>query len=225
MSDGRHRPRTLPDAAARAALAGFDFVSPAVGDDLERFVALLRQWQRTHNLVSKETLGEVWSRHVADSLQLVGHAPPFSHWVDLGSGAGLPGLVVAVAFKENRNRRFTLVESNGKKAAFLRAAIRATGANATVAAERIEAYAGKMAETADVVSARALAPVARICGYAAPLLRPDGALLLLKGQSVGAELDEAARGWEFDAATSPSATDPGGRVVVIRQLRRKGGGA
>ncbi len=99
-------------------------------EDFERFVALLAAWQRTHNLVSGGTLKDVWTRHVADSLQLLDHAPGFGQWVDLGSGAGFPGLVVAIACKEQPERHFTLIESNNKKAAFLRAAIRETGANA-----------------------------------------------------------------------------------------------
>jgi 16S rRNA (guanine527-N7)-methyltransferase len=184
-------------------------------------VALLLAWQRTHNLVAPGTLDVLWDRHVADSLQLVQHAPDFRDWVDLGSGAGFPGLVVAIASKARHAARFTLVESNRKKAAFLRAAIRETGANAVVAAERIEAHGPKMAECGDVVSARALAPLAQLCGLAAPYLHSGSVLLLLKGQDFAPELELASQSWSFDVVSSPSATDSTGRVVTIRNLRPK----
>ena len=184
-------------------------------------MAILLTWQRTHNLVAASTLDVVWDRHVADSLQLLDHAPDFRDWVDLGSGAGFPGLVVAIASKARADARFTLVESNLKKAAFLRAAIRETGANAVVAAERIEAHGRKMAGRGDVVSARALAPLAQLCGLAAPYLHSGSVLLLLKGEDFAQELEVASQSWSFDVVSSPSATDSTGRVVTIRNLRPK----
>ncbi len=175
-----------------------------------------------HNLLARSALDEIWTRHVADSLQLVDHAPPeAAEWVDLGSGGGFPGLVVAVALKENRPTRFTLVESNGKKAAFLRAAIRETGANAAVAAERIEGHATKMAGRADVVSARALAPLKALCGLAAPYLRPGGVALFLKGQGLAAENAEALTIYDYRLERFPSLIDPGGSVVALREITRK----
>jgi 16S rRNA (guanine527-N7)-methyltransferase len=189
--------------------------------DLERFVALLRDWQRTHNLVAPSTLPEVWTRHVADSLQLLDYAPDFREWVDLGSGAGFPGLVVAIASKSRPERHFTLVESNRKKAAFLRAAIRETGANASVAAERIEEHGPKFAGRADVVSARALAPLPKLLGLAAPYLNERSVLPFLKGQDYVQEIDAAAKAYDFDVVDYESATDSGGRVLVIRHLRPK----
>jgi 16S rRNA (guanine527-N7)-methyltransferase len=168
--------------------------------------------------------GEIWTRHVADSLQLVDHAPEAREWVDLGTGGGFPGLVIAIALKENRRTRFTLVESNGKKAAFLRAAVRATGANAVVAAERIEEHGAKMAGQAQIVSARALAPLKTLCRLAAPYLRPDGLLLLLKGQDFPSEHAEALTIYDYRCERFPSATDPEGSVVAIRELTRKKGG-
>jgi 16S rRNA (guanine527-N7)-methyltransferase len=184
-------------------------------------VALLLAWQRTHNLVAESTLDVLWERHVADSLQLLDHAPDFHDWVDLGSGAGFPGLVIAIASKARPDARFTLVESNLKKAAFLRAAIRETGANALVAAERIEAHGPKTAGGGDVVSARALAPFNELCGLAAPYLHSGSVLLLLKGQDFAHELKLASQAWSFDVIDSPSATDSTGRVVTIRNLRPK----
>jgi 16S rRNA (guanine527-N7)-methyltransferase len=202
------------------ALDRFGFVTNRTKEDLERFVALLRKWQRAHNLVSRATLDEVWPRHVADSLQLLDHAPDFRHWVDLGSGAGFPGLVVAIACKDRPERRFTLVESNGKKAAFLRAAIRATGAHATVVAGRSEACADAV-EPADIVSARALAPLPDLLRLGAPYLGKDGMMLLLKGQDFVHELEAASKSWDFDVLDFASVTDAGGRVLAIRHLRPK----
>jgi 16S rRNA (guanine527-N7)-methyltransferase len=214
---------TLPDTETiPQVIDRFGFVTDRVRADLTHFVALLGEWQRAHNLVARNALDNVWTRHVADSLQLVDHAPAgFRHWVDLGTGAGFPGLVVAIACEADRERRFTLVESNGKKAAFLRMAIRETGAAATVEARRIEACAPG-AEPADVVSARALAPLPGLFRLAAPCLRTDGVMLLLKGQDFVHELEEASKSWDFDVIDSPSVTDPGGRVLAIRNLRQKG---
>jgi 16S rRNA (guanine527-N7)-methyltransferase len=200
------------------ALDRFGFVLSDMRADLERFVALLESWQRAHNLVAARTLDEVWTRHVADSLQLVEHAPAFREWIDLGSGAGFPGLVVAIAAKRGGGH-FTLVESNRKKAAFLRVAIRETGANATVAAERIETHAPKMAGRADVVSARALTSLEKLCGLALPYLHGRGVLLLLKGQDFAREIAEASKAWSFDVIDSPSITDSEGRVLAIRHLK------
>jgi 16S rRNA (guanine527-N7)-methyltransferase len=213
---------TRREAASPAdALDRFGAVTGRAKQDFERFVALLGEWQRAHNLVAPSTLGEVWTRHVADSLQLLDHAPDFREWVDLGSGAGFPGLVVAIASKGSFDRHFTLVESNAKKAAFLRAAIRETGAKATVAAERIEAHAPKMAGRADVVSARALAPLSVLLGLAAPYAHKDAVMLFLKGKEHVQELDAASQSWAFDVVDYASATDSGGRVLAIRNLSPK----
>jgi 16S rRNA (guanine527-N7)-methyltransferase len=197
-------------------------VTPELRSDLERYVALVRAWQRTHNLVAPSTLDAIWTRHVEDSLQLLDHAPPFRRWVDLGSGAGFPGLVVAIACKGEPVRIFTLVESSHKKAAFLRAAIRETGARAEVAAERIEAHAERMRGQADVVSARALAPLPALFGLAQPYLHAESVMLFPKGQDFVHECDAAAKSWDFDMVEHVSATDPDARVLAIRNLRAKG---
>jgi 16S rRNA (guanine527-N7)-methyltransferase len=215
-------PAALPDAAA--ALRRFGFLSEQARGDLERFVALLFKWQRTHNLVSPATLPDIWTRHVADSLQLLEHAPDLRapdlrEWVDLGSGAGFPGLVVAIAEKARPERHFTLIESNLKKAAFLRSAIRETGANATVVAERIEAFAPTMAGRADVVSARALAPLPKLLALAAPFLHEGSAMLFLKGEEFVREIAAASQSFAFDVVEYESATDSGGRVLAIGNLR------
>ena len=203
------------------ALRQFEFLDQAALDRLQAFVDLLRRWQKAHNLVSSRTLDETWARHVADSLQLVPHAPPSGSWVDLGSGAGFPGLVVAIVLA-GRPVRFTLVESNAKKCAFLRAAARATGAAAEVACTRIEDYARAHPEPPDVISARALAPLPRLCALAAPLMGPQTLLLLLKGREFAAEAEEASQSWDYDLLVSPSRTDSSGQIVAVRNLRPKG---
>jgi 16S rRNA (guanine527-N7)-methyltransferase len=197
-------------------------LTPAIKQDFQRFVDLLSEWHRTHNLVAPSTLGEVWTRHIADSFQLIKHAPAdWREWVDLGSGAGFPGLVVAIASKEQPECRVTLVESNAKKAAFLRTAIREIGLSATVANERIEAHAKAFGRKTDVVSARALASLSELLALAEPYARPDTLMLFLKGREYVHELKAASQSFDFDVIDSKSATDSEGRVLAIRSVRAK----
>jgi 16S rRNA (guanine527-N7)-methyltransferase len=207
-------PRSAESAPHLAAL-------PAeTRERLERFVWLLRHWQATHNLVSPNTLKAVWTRHVEDSLQLLDHAGEFSTWVDLGSGAGFPGMMVAIA-STDAAQRFILIESNKKKAAFLRAAARETKAPVTVVAERAEAQASRMAGAADIVSARALAPLIDLCRLSFPFLHSGSRVLLLKGHDLVHEVEEASKAWAFDLVVSESVTDPSGRVALLRNLSPK----
>jgi 16S rRNA (guanine527-N7)-methyltransferase len=205
-------------------IKGFGSVYPELQADLERFVVLLRQWQSTHNLVSRVSIEDVWTRHIADSLQLLDHVPDrFTSWLDLGSGAGFPGFVVALACKSDPERRFTLIEANRKKAAFLRAAIRQGAVRAEVIDQRIESYAAEKPGTFDIVSARALAPVPDLCTLAAPFLdRRRSVLILLKGRGFARELKEASKSWDFDVVTTPSVTDSEGRILALRNLAHKG---
>jgi 16S rRNA (guanine527-N7)-methyltransferase len=199
-------------------LARFD-VSRETAARLDAYVALLKIWQQTTNLVAPSTLTAVWERHVADSLQLLALAKDAKVWVDLGSGGGFPGMVLACAL--NAPATVHLVESNGKKAAFLREVARVTGAPAKIHAQRIEDFAQQFQQDADVVTARALAPMSELLGYVAPLLK-TGMALLLKGQDVADELTKAAKYWKIGADLKPSLTDPDGRVVVVRSLRKAG---
>ena len=197
----------------RAALA-----LTSVGSEAERrldmLVDLLLTWQRTINLVAPSTLGRVWTRHVADSLQLIAHAPAARVWVDLGSGAGFPGLAVACALPAGSEVH--LVESDSRKAAFLREAARITGAPAHVHKMRIEDFSSD--RRVDLVTARALAPMARLLDYAAPFLEKGAQGLFLKGQDVEAELTEAAKSWHMEAELVASITEPRSRIVRIRAL-------
>ena len=194
-------------------------VSRETAARLDRFVALLLQWQAKTNLIAPSTIGEIWTRHVADSLQLLALAPQAKFWVDLGTGAGFPGVVIACALAEQADAVVHLVESNQKKAAFLREAVRLTGAPAKVHAGRIEEFV--TSDHVDVVTARALAPLKNVLALAEPLLKTGAVGLFLKGQDVEAELTEASKYWTIAATLVPSKTSPAGRVVVIRKAERR----
>lgn len=187
---------------------------------LETFVGLLLQWQKTTNLISPTTIPNLWTRHVADSLQLLDLAPTAKSWVDFGSGGGFPGIPVACVLADRPGATVHLVESNGKKAAFLREAIRVTGIPAVVHAERIEDCGDSFGDKVDVVSARALAPLKILCDQAFPLIAKGAVGLFPKGQDVAAELTEAAKYWRVEARTVPSRTSPDGCIVVIDGLTR-----
>ena len=190
---------------------------------LETFVAELRRWQRIKNLVGPGTLDQIWVRHVADSLQLLDYAPGSARrWLDLGSGAGFPGLVIGIAAAgERRHLTVELVESNARKCAFLRHAIRTTGAHARVTEARIETLVAARAGSVDVVSARALASLASLVGLCRPLLINGAVALFPKGRGVERELTEAARCWTLDADVLPSRTDPEGRIVRVTALHER----
>ena len=208
-------------AANRGRALALVPVSRETAARLDRFVALLLQWQVRTNLIASSTVAQIWTRHVADSLQLLALAPQAKVWVDLGTGAGFPGLVIACALAEQADAVVHLVESNQKKAAFLREAARLTGAPATVHAERIEDFAIRFSGRVDAVTARALAPLKNVLALAEPLLKTGAMALFLKGQDVEAELTEASKYWTIDATLVPSKTSQAGRVAVIRKAQRR----
>lgn len=189
---------------------------------LTRFVSLLGKWQTQHNLVGSGTLDEVWSRHVADSLQLIDHAPKGPcRWLDLGSGAGFPGLMIAIAAGDREPIDVTLVESNRKKCAFLRAAARACDIDVEIAAERIEEHGKRQEKAYDVISARALAPLPRLLELALPFCTGSNQLVLHKGRDFEQEDRKAAIEWNYEAATFQSRTDAQGKIVVLRHVGRR----
>ena len=185
---------------------------------LDILVDALLRWQSKVNLVAPSTLPELWTRHIADSLQLLALAPQARVWADLGSGGGFPGMPIACALAEQTGAKVHLVESNGKKAAFLRAAVRATEAPAVVHQERIEKFGETCAEAVQVVTARALAPLKTLCVQAFPFVAKGAIALFPKGQDVEAELTDAAKYWRLQASRVPSRTSPHGSVVVILAL-------
>jgi 16S rRNA (guanine527-N7)-methyltransferase len=212
---------SIPDLADnRAAALALTPVSRETLARLDRFVAALLTWQRRINLIAPASVRELWTRHVADSLQLLALAPAARVWVDLGSGGGFPGLAIACALAETPGVRVHLIESNGKKAAFLREAVRLTGAVAIVHQARIEQMMTTLDEPADVVTARALAPLADLLALSEPLLKTGAQALFPKGQDVEAELTQAAKYWNIEAALMPSLTDPRGRIVSVQRAER-----
>lgn len=186
---------------------------------LDAFVALLRRWNPAINLVAQGTLTEVWWRHIADSAQLLPLAPAAARrWADLGSGAGFPGLVVGILAAEARpDLRVALVESDGRKAAFLAAALRATGVAADLHVARAETLAPV---AADVVSARALAPLGALFALAHRHLAQGGVALFPKGAAHGADLAEALASCPAEVHKHRSRTDPDAVIVEVRGLAR-----
>lgn len=189
---------------------------------LETIAALLAKWQKTLNLVSPATLPNLWERHIADSLQLVNHVPESARrWVDLGSGGGFPGLVVAAVMADRDGARVVLVESDTRKAAFLREAARHAALPVEVEARRIEDVSAALAPGTHVVSARALAPLPKLLDLAAPFLGAGALGLFPKGRDAERELTEAAKGWTLDFDLAPSLSDPDGRILVVRSAKRE----
>lgn len=190
-------------------------VSRETGGKLDLYVAQLRRWQSIKNLVGPATLAEVWTRHVADALQLRALAPDATHWLDLGSGAGIPGLILAIAGGDAIH--VDLVESNARKCAFLAETARLTGARARVHNARIEAMIGRQIGV-EVVCARALAPLDQLLAWAEPLLKTGTTGLFPKGREVEAELTQASVRWTFDYDLIPSRTESSARIVRVSTL-------
>jgi 16S rRNA (guanine527-N7)-methyltransferase len=186
-------------------------------ETLERltvYLELLRRWQGAVNLVGRGTLADPWRRHVLDCAQLAPHVPAGAATVvDLGSGAGFPGMVLSIMGL----RGVHLIESNRRKAQFLREVARATGASVQVHAERIERMRGW---SADVITARALAPLPRLLVLTERFMTSDSVCLFLKGRSGARELTEARVTWHMEAEMFPSRSEPTGMVLQLRGIRR-----
>lgn len=193
-------------------------VSDQTQQALQGFVALLAKWNPVVNLVAPASLPDAWVRHIQDSAQLLPLAGDRRIWADLGTGGGLPGMVVAIISRETcPDRQVTLVESDQRKAAFLLEAARLYAPGTRVLAERIEQAAPL---NADVVSARALAPLDRLIPLVARHMAPGGMALLPKGRGVEAELASARRAWDFAVESLPSRTDPQGAILKLTECRR-----
>jgi len=211
-----------PDLTAdRAQALGLVAVSRETTARLDRFAALLLDWQSRMNLIAASTVPTLWTRHIADSLQLLAVAPQARKWADLGSGAGFPGVPIACVLADQARSEVHLIESNQKKAAFLREAVRATGAPAIVHAERVADFARNFRGKLDAITARALAPLPELLSIAYPLLKNEAMGVFPKGQDVEAELTQATKCWSIQASLVPSRTDPKSRIVVIREAKPK----
>lgn len=192
---------------------------PNVLEDIKSWQALLEKWNNRINLVSKEAMGDFWGRHALDSWQLWDFVPETAQsLLDLGSGAGFPGLAMAIGCKSRGSGTVTLVESAGKKASFLKTVIRELDLPANVHAGRAEDLA---ARPYDVITARAFAPLPRLLSYAQPFWGEGTIALLLKGQNAEKELTEAAKAWEYDVESTPSRSDETGFVLKLRNLKAR----
>jgi 16S rRNA (guanine527-N7)-methyltransferase len=219
-SDDTLKEALAADRARAIAMFG-ETVSRETWERLDQFVERLLARQQSLNLIAASTRPQIWTRHVADSLQLLGLAPMAGSWIDLGSGAGFPGLIIACALAEVPGAQVHLVESRQKKVAFLREAITALSLPAIVHAERIEDFVRNNKQAFDIVTARALAPLEKLLGYATPLLKRGAAGLFLKGQDVAAELTQASKCWRIEFDLVPSKTDALGRIVLVRRAVKR----
>ena len=190
--------------------------TPARMADLQTLIERLTVANAVMNLVGPDTIPDVWNRHIFDSAQLLDLAPDAATWADLGAGAGFPGLVLAILLKDRADSHVWLVDSLGKRCRFLQEVVDALSLRATVINGRAEEQRIKV----DVVTARALAPMDRLLGYAQPYLQRGAQGLFLKGEKAEAELIEARKVWQFDSTLSVSRSDPRGRIVSVRSLRR-----
>ena len=194
-------------------------VSRETLSDYARWEALLMRWNARINLVAPSSLADFWQRHALDSWQVCAHIPEKAeHIVDFGSGAGFPGLSVAIACKERGAGQVTLIESAGKKASFLRTVIRELGLPARVLSERIEDLPDL---GADVITARAFAPLPRLLNYARPHSHAQTKFVLLKGANAESEIKKAREIWTFDVESVTSLTDEDGVVLNLSNVRAK----
>lgn len=196
-------------------------VSRETLDRLEAFEAEFRKWAARINLAAPSTLATLWSRHILDSAQLLPLAPKATAWLDLGSGGGFPGAIVAILLMERENGRIELVESNNKKAAFLKSVLGSLGAPAIVHVCRIEDAVRRVGKT-QIVTARALAPLPRLLELAEPWLGTGATGLFHKGRDYAPEIAESRDAWRFDLIEHRSRIDPASRILAVSNLARGG---
>lgn len=217
------RPEASPGLSALEALLP---VSRETYERLAVLVALVKKWQKAENLVAASTLDTIWTRHVADSAQLVGLFRDVRQWLDLGSGGGFPGLVTAILLGDSGREggMVHLVESNARKCAFLRTAARETGAPAAVHHGRIEDILARWEAPVEAISARALASLPDLFRLAGPLVTPDRPALFFKGVDYRSEIGEASQSWDFDLVEHPSRISEGSVILEVRRAVRKADG-
>ena len=189
-------------------------VSRETNELLSVYATLLRRWQTKINLVSSSTLENLWVRHIEDSLQLIEFAESKNRWLDLGTGAGFPGMVVAIQLRKTPEATVHLIESDAKKCAFLKEVARETQAPVIIHRARIENIVASIA--ADVVTARALAPLPKLIEFAAPLMERGAIGLFPKGRNLDSELKMAKLSTGYSFELKPNKIDPEGKIVLIR---------
>jgi len=193
----------------------------AVIADLESYAALMLKWQTVQNLVSRETLDDIWSRHFADSLQVLKLVNDTDQsFLDIGSGGGLPALPLAIALKGS-NRHFTLIEPNGRKVSFLRTVARELGLLVTVEGRRSDQVDSRETPAPNVITCRALANLPQLCSWIAPFFGPGTRAILHKGREHVEELAETVTGWDFNVVLTASDTDPSGVLLTLTNLSAK----
>lgn len=202
--------------AERAAFQAKTGATEQQMSDLEAFRLRLIETNAVMNLVGPDSLPDFWNRHAWDSAQLLGYAPEALTWADLGAGAGFPGVVLTIMLKGRPGAHVWLIDSLGKRCRFLQEVVDALELPATVVNGRAE----EQTITCDIVTARAVAPMDRLLGYAQPYFQRGAQGLFLKGEKAESELIEARKSWHFDAELAPSQSDPRGRIVTIRSVRR-----
>lgn len=203
--------------AALEAVAGP--VSRETFERLAAFEGRFLKWAQRINLAAPSTLGSVWERHILDSAQLVALAPGARRWLDMGSGGGFPGVVVAILVAERPGAFVDLIESNGKKAAFLQAALAEAGVAARVHRRRIEDCQG-VVPAGEIVTARALAPLTRLIALAEPWLAAGAHGLFHKGRDYLLEIEESRAHWRFDLVEHADKADPDGVILEVANPRR-----
>ncbi|MGH6813742.1 MAG: 16S rRNA (guanine(527)-N(7))-methyltransferase RsmG [Methylocella sp.] len=184
---------------------------------LRIYAKLLEKWQRAVNLVGKSTLDDLWVRHFADSLQVPAAVPKARRWLDLGSGAGFPGLVTAIKYADDPEARVHLVEADRRKCAFLQTVIRETSAPAIVHCGRLEKILPSIEEKIDAVSARALAPLETLLGHAEKFIDQGAVGIFSKGKLLEAELTDSLTAGKYLITTMESQTCPTARLVLVRR--------
>lgn len=184
------------------------------------YANLLTKWQKSQNLIANSTLNDIWNRHFADSLQLISYGLAHCPWIDIGSGAGFPGLVIAITNADAESHVY-LVESNQSKCAFLREVIRETQASATVIPKRVDEAINELPTGIKTLTARALAPLDRLCRYIQPLLTNESVALFLKGRNLEEEIQQALQNWTMNYEIFPSKTNVGGKIIRISDLQKK----
>jgi 16S rRNA (guanine527-N7)-methyltransferase len=211
---------TMPHIGGPEAFAAHFDVSRETIERLSRYADLVRLWQARINLVAPSTLDDLWHRHIADCAQLAELVPTNARALaDLGSGGGFPGLVLGIMLAKREGFKTTLIESDQRKAAFLREAVRQLAIPVDILSMRIENRETQLkVGTADVVTARALAPMSRLLGWVAPYLGPKSIALLMKGRGAEREMEDARADWRFDVELQPSLTEADARIVVVRSL-------
>jgi 16S rRNA (guanine527-N7)-methyltransferase len=206
----------LPNERDRGDALGLVPVSRETAERFDCIVAELVRWQAVKNLVGASTLSTVWTRHVADSAQLLALVPGARRWIDLGAGAGFPGLIIAAMLADVSGADIHLVESNARKAAFLRETARRISLPVVVHTDRIESVTPRLSIDFDAVSARALAPLPQLLDLSSELLKKGAVGVFPKGRNGEAELTEASQSWIVDASAVPSLVDSTSSVLLVR---------